>query len=422
MKLLITGICGFVGSTLAEALLDHSEPGALQITGIDNFSRSGSWLNRDRLAAHGIKVLHGDIRSSSDLETLGLFDWVIDAAANPSVLAGIDGKSSSRQLVEHNLGGTINLLEACKRWNAGFILLSTSRVYSIPPLAALEVEVHDRAYRPVNRGQDTGDKDQENASPDTFSSPSPDSCHLSPSILPGLSPLGITESFSTAPPVSLYGSTKITSETLALEYGLTFDFPVWINRCGVMAGARQFGKPDQGIFAFWIHSWREGRPLKYIGFDGLGHQVRDCLHPRDLAPLVLKQIGMLKVESREQKSKRVHGSSGTSSSFQFPQFQLSAFLPRIFNISGGLASAMSLRQLSDWCQNRFPSSASSSSLPPVSRPLSPEVRPFDLPWVVLDHSLASETWNWQPTTPVESILEEIATFAESNPNWIATSA
>ena len=32
------------------------------------------------------------------------------------------------------------------------------------------------------------------------------------------------------------------------------------------------------------------RPLRHIGFDGLGHQVRDCLHPADLAPLVLAQL------------------------------------------------------------------------------------------------------------------------------------
>ena len=298
MHVLITGICGFVGSTLAEALLDHCEPGSLQITGIDNFSRSGSWLNRDRLAARGIKILHGDIRSASDLEALGPFDWVIDAAANPSVLAGVDGKSSSRQLVEHNLGGTINLLEACKRWQAGFILLSTSRVYSIPPLAALEVEVHDRAYRPVFGGKAESRKLK--AEMISSEGSPPISAFSFPNF--SFSSAGISESFSTAPPVSLYGSTKLTSEALALEYGLTFDFPVWINRCGVMAGARQFGKPDQGIFAFWIHSWREGRPLKYIGFDGLGHQVRDCLHPRDLAPMVLMQIGKLKVESGKRKA------------------------------------------------------------------------------------------------------------------------
>ena len=41
-------------------------------------------------------------------------------------------------------------------------------------------------------------------------------------------------------------------------------------------------RADQGIFSFWIRSWKEKKPLKYIGFDGRGSQVRDCLHPRDL--------------------------------------------------------------------------------------------------------------------------------------------
>jgi CDP-paratose 2-epimerase len=50
------------------------------------------------------------------------------------------------------------------------------------------------------------------------------------------------------------------------------------------------------------------------------------------------------------------------------------------------------------------------------------VRPFDLPWVVLDHALAAETWDWQPESSIASILEEIATFAEDHPDWISTSA
>jgi CDP-paratose 2-epimerase len=442
MHLLITGICGFVGSTLAEALLAHCAPGSLQLTGIDNLSRSGSWLNRERLAARGISIIHADIRQASDLDALGPFDWVIDCAANPSVLAGVDGKSSSRQVVEHNLGGTINLLESCKRWHAGFILLSTSRVYSIPPLAALDVAVHDSAYRPVFRVHRTEDSDQTSDNgyqehPATFATPqsairTPQSAIRNPQstihnprssfpLPPGLSPLGITEQFSTAPPVSLYGSTKLASEALALEYGLTFDFPVWINRCGVMAGARQFGKPDQGIFAFWIHSWREGRALKYIGFDGLGHQVRDCLHPRDLAPLILKQVGS-NTPCQPDNPHAASPSAPPSSISAFQRFSVSAF-PNILNLSGGLASAMSLRQLSDWCVDRFPTSNTAATLPSgPSNSAPPAQRPFDLPWVVLDHSLASQTWDWHPQTPVASILEEIATFAEAHPNWIATSA
>jgi hypothetical protein len=33
-------------------------------------------------------------------------------------------------------------------------------------------------------------------------------------------------------------------------------------------------------------------------------------------------------------------------------------------------------------------------------------------WGVLDHALASHTWNWQPTTTTTEILTEIATFAD----------
>ena len=79
MKLFITGACGFVGSTLIEAMLEHSQ--SLEITGIDNFSRNGSWLNRE-------------FPNASDLEALGPFDWLIDAAASHSVLAGVDGKNT----------------------------------------------------------------------------------------------------------------------------------------------------------------------------------------------------------------------------------------------------------------------------------------------------------------------------------------
>src|SRR5690606_887170 len=99
-----------------------------QIVGIDNFSRPGGELNRRPLQDLGIRVFPGDIRNASDLETLPPVDWVIDAAANPSVLAGVDGTTSSRQLLEHNLLGTVNVLELCKRHQAGLILLSTSRV------------------------------------------------------------------------------------------------------------------------------------------------------------------------------------------------------------------------------------------------------------------------------------------------------
>ena len=65
---------------------------------------------------------------------------------------------------------------------------------------------------------------------------------------------------------------------------------MWVDRCGVMAGAGQFGTPGQGIFAFWVNAHLRRRPLRYIGFDGMGKQVRDALHPADLAALVDTQM------------------------------------------------------------------------------------------------------------------------------------
>ena len=347
-------MCGFVGSTLAHALIESGLDATL--VGIDNFIRPGSELNREKLRARGVRLVHGDIRAASDLETLAPVDWIIDAAANPSVLAGVDGLTSSRQLVEHNLGGTVNILELAKRHHAGVVLLSTSRVYSIAPLAALPVEEKNGAYQPRS------DAD-----------------------LPaGLSADGIAENFSTAPPVSLYGSTKIASEVLALEYGAAFGFPVWINRCGVLAGAGQFGRADQGIFAFWINAYLRQRPLTFIGMGGTGYQTRDALHPRDLAPVLVQQMQT----SPDAK-------------------------PSIVNLGGGNGNAMSLAQLSDWCGARF-------GRREIARETTP--RPFDLPWVVMDCGRAREAWEWQPQTSLDSILNEIAAHAEQHPEWLDVSA
>lgn len=350
MKVLITGICGFVGSTLAQWFRRHVE--GIGLVGIDNLSRRGSELNRDRLRTLGVDLRHGDVRNASDLESLPATDWVIDAAANPSVTAGVDGAVSPRQVVEHNLYGTVNILEYCRRGHAGFVLLSTSRVYSIRGLARLPLVVDNEAFVP-------------------------DATKPLPA---GVSREGLGVEFPCTAPVSIYGSTKLASEALALEYGEAFGFPVWINRCGVMAGAGQFGTPEQGIFSYWLHAFAGRRPLRYIGFGGRGWQVRDAFHPDDLAVLILRQIQY----------------SGGSAQ-------------RLFNIGGGTSCAMSLAQLTVWCRERFGSHEIGAA---------PQQRPFDIPWLVMDSRDAKSQFGWVPQRNLASILEEIAVHATKHPTWL----
>ena len=178
----------------------------------------------------------------------------------------------------------------------------------------------------------------------------------------------------------MYGASKLASECLALEYSNSFDFPVWINRCGVLGGAGQFGKADQGIISFWIHSYKENKQLNYIGFNGTGHQVRDILHPNDLIPLLIKQMN-----------------------------KESNCVEKIINIGGGRENSISLKELSIWCEKRFGIKKINSSN---------EIRSLDAPWIIMDISKAREIWKWEPNTNINEILDEIANFAEKNPNWL----
>jgi CDP-paratose 2-epimerase len=228
-------------------------------------------------------------------------------------------------------------------------------VYSIPALASIPLVAEGDAFR----------------------------LDASAALPEGVSAKGIGASFSTAPPVSLYGSTKLACETMALEYGEAFDFPVWIDRCGVLAGAGQFGTPDQGIFSYWINAHLRRKPLRYIGFGGTGKQARDAFHPRDLAALLACQMGTGRKGGR-----------------------------RVYIAGGGPENTMSLAQLTAWCAARFG--------PHVPEP-DPRPRAYDVPWVVMDSADAEADFGWRVETPLEDVLEGIARHAGEHPDWLERS-
>lgn len=287
MRVLVTGGAGFVGSRVA---LDFRGRGA-EVLALDNLRRRGAETNLAPLADAGVRFVHGDVRAASDLEDLpGEFDVVVDAAAEPSVLAGVGG--SPRYVIETNLLGTINLLELCRRRAGALLFLSTSRVYSIAPLRAL-------AYR-------------EEATRFVLEDDQP---------MPGAGAAGIREDFPTDTARSPYGASKLASEMLVQEYAALYGLRAAITRCGVITGPGQFGRAEQGVFAMWAAHHVLGLPLRYIGFGGGGRQVRDLLHPDDLIALMHLQLG---------RPETMDG--------------------RVVNAGGGLEGSVSLLELTDLCR------------------------------------------------------------------------
>jgi len=286
-RILITGGAGFAGSNLALGLKAAL---AAEVTALDNLHRRGSELNLPRLRQAGVNFVHGDIRNPEDLDSAGPFDLLLECSAEPAVTAGYG--ESPRYLIDTNLLGTVNCLEAARKHKADVVFLSTSRVYPLAPLNALEYRETETRF----------ELDNEQA-------------------LPGASARGISEAFPLAGPRSMYGATKLASELLLQEYVSMYGLRGVVNRCGILTGPWQMGKTDQGVVTLWAARHVYGGELAYIGYGGKGKQVRDILHVDDLLDLLLLQL---------ERLDQVNGET--------------------FNVGGGPDNSISLLELTQICQ------------------------------------------------------------------------
>jgi CDP-paratose 2-epimerase len=256
-NLLITGGAGFVGSNLA--ILFREACQGLGVMVLDSLKRRGSELNLPRLRAAGVEFHHGDIRSTDDFDDLPPYDLMIDCSAEPSAQAGLYG--SPRGVLNTNLIGTINCLEAARTRGAAFLFLSTSRIYPIEALNDLPFTETDTRF-----------------------------CWNDVAGIPGFSQRGIAEGFTLDGARSFYGMSKLASEQLIKEYVFSYGMRALIDRCGVIAGPWQMSKVDQGVITLWVARHYFRRRLRYTGFGGQGKQVRDVLHVQDLFDLILRQL------------------------------------------------------------------------------------------------------------------------------------
>ena len=343
MKVLVTGGAGFVGSSLATRL-KYENPN-FEIVCLDNLKRRGSELNVNILRNNGIEFLHGDVRCVEDIESLGGFDLMLECSAEPSVMAGIG--TSPKYLLETNLTGTLNCLEACRTHNAAIIFLSTSRVYPIATLNSLTYKEDSTRFELLENQN-----------------------------IPGASWYGISEDFPLAGVRSLYGTTKLASELVIAEYGANYGINFAINRCGLIAGPGQFGKSDQGIVTHWLtsHAWK--KKLKYIGYGGMGKQVRDVLHIEDLYELISMQVS-----------------------------EIDRFNGQTFNAGGGDQS-VSLLELTQICSKITGNSIS------ISHELDDRVG--DIRIYKTDNRKITKFCEWQPKRSVLKTVEDIYEWLVQN--------
>ena len=338
-RIFITGVCGFLGSHLA----NYFQSIGYKVYGADNLSRKGSKKNYNLLKRRGVKIFKLDLaktKKSNLFKKTQTFEAFIHCAALTSVLDGTN-ENSDEQLYKNNLLSTLQSLKICNVLKSKFIYISSSRVYSISKINSLKFDVYKNCFK------------------------------LKKQKFHGVSQKGIDETFSTKSPISLYGSSKLMCENLVQEYCDFKNIPFAINRCGLLTGSGQLYKSDQGIVSFWINSWKHKKKLNYIDFGSKGYQVRDCLHPLDLGNLIKKQIKFLK----SFKNKSV-----------------------LVNVSGGMSSSFSLKELSLWCtKNMFQNKIGKIK----------KNRLFDLKWIILDNSKAKKLFNWKIKFTKLKIFQDI---------------
>lgn len=227
MNILLTGCAGFIGSRTTHLLLERGD----NVVGIDNLSDKGysGEVKQKRLKGligkTGFRFKHVDITSKQgilDLFALNKFDAVINLAALAGVRASLE---NPQEFLDVNIGGTLNLLEACVKKNGvnKFVVASSSSVY--------------------------GDGQHEAAS----------------------------ETMVTDYPLTQYGATKKAVEVMCYAYHHIYGLDVSALRFFTTYGCS--GRPDMSIYRF-IEGIKNGREIEVFGD---GFQKRDFTYVDDIA-------------------------------------------------------------------------------------------------------------------------------------------
>ncbi|RQO77533.1 protein CapI [Aquitalea sp. FJL05] len=231
MKILLTGVAGFIGRAVAERLLQQA---GIEVVGVDNLNDYYPVsLKQARLATlegrDGFRFVQLDLADWTALNALCVaesFDYVIHLAAQAGVRYSID---NPHVYAQSNLLGMTNVLEACRRHAVKHLVYaSSSSVYG--QNAKVPFAEDDRVDAPV----------------------------------------------------SFYAATKKANEVMAHSYAHLYDLPCTGLRFFTVYGP--WGRPDMAPWLF-TEAILQGRPIKVFNH---GQMQRDFTYIDDIVEGVVR--------------------------------------------------------------------------------------------------------------------------------------
>jgi UDP-glucuronate 4-epimerase len=232
MKLLVTGVAGFIGSSTAQRLLDRGD----EVVGLDNLNDYYDVsLKRARLARLEVhpsfRFVLADLADRAAIESLFArekFDRVAHLGAQAGVRFSLKDPHS---YIQSNIVGMLNVLEGC-RHNAvaHLVYASSSSVYGAS--SKMPYSVHEPASHPL----------------------------------------------------SLYAASKRANELMAHSYSSVFGLPTTGLRFFTVYGP--WGRPDMALFLF-ARAIMEGRPIEVFNH---GRHKRDFTYIDDIVEGVVRVL------------------------------------------------------------------------------------------------------------------------------------
>ncbi|MFZ5424556.1 MAG: SDR family NAD(P)-dependent oxidoreductase [Patescibacteria group bacterium] len=151
MKVLITGVAGFIGSNLAEYLLNND----YEVVGIDNFNefykrKIKDYNIKDFVNNPNFKLYEIDITDEASLENTFKEESGFDAVVHLAAWAGVTLSIEKAVVyVKNNVEGTVKLLDTMVKYDTkNIIFASTSSVYGNNPTPFKENMITDHPFAP----------------------------------------------------------------------------------------------------------------------------------------------------------------------------------------------------------------------------------------------------------------------------------